>query len=521
MRRAYAPAPPPLRLKGTLRVLTVGVSKYADKSLKLRFADADAQELAALFREQQGLYARVSTTILVNEQATRTSIERALDQLAAEAQSDDVVVIAFSGHGALEPGDRYYFVPYDANWSSLANRGLSMGVFQAKLAAILARASSVVLVLDTCFAGGVSGGALQGASMAKGIQGSRGLYVLNSSTFDQESLERGKLGHGAFVYAILAGLKGDADRDGNRLINVVDIGNYAQYRVPELTAGNQQTSSVVSSTGEGTNPVLAYVPYEKPPPPPPPPDCPADPYFYKQVAKVRDPDFHSERIAKSAPRGPASPSPTVVSVGKFRAPPGDRDADTTGLALKSSLLEALRSTERVLPVDRCILEAEEAAKRTLLPARLLVAGEVPGTGTGIVTWTLTDVESTRLLGTGRAELDDPGAVDAVTARVVPAILDVVRENYPIEGEVLSAEGDVILNVGRLHGVKPGQRLVAFATKPIEVGGEVRAHRKIDLGTISVTSVEDKVSFGTLIESKGTIAAGTKVIEERPRPGSSD
>ena len=70
-----------------LYALLVGVSQYEDPSLKLSYADKDAQDLAAVLKAQEGRFFKsVETTFLLNRDATEDNIETALADLATWAE---------------------------------------------------------------------------------------------------------------------------------------------------------------------------------------------------------------------------------------------------------------------------------------------------------------------------------------------------------------------------------------------------------------------------------------------------
>lgn len=93
------------------RGLFIGVDKYASRRVnQLRFAKRDATVLYALFTDTLGQGA----VLLKDEQATRAAIADQFEQLA-KCDPDDVVVIAFSGHGS----DSHELVTYDADLSDL------------------------------------------------------------------------------------------------------------------------------------------------------------------------------------------------------------------------------------------------------------------------------------------------------------------------------------------------------------------------------------------------------------------
>ena len=52
-------------------------------------------------------------------------------------------------------------------------------------------------------------------------------------------MEDGTWGHGAFTHAILSGLKGVADYNDARIVDVLELFHYVEARVAEMTRGQQ------------------------------------------------------------------------------------------------------------------------------------------------------------------------------------------------------------------------------------------------------------------------------------------
>jgi len=67
-----------------LHALAIGISDYGEaaRHLDLAYADRDARDVAAALRHSQnGLHAEVRATSLVNEEATKTRIFAALEDM--------------------------------------------------------------------------------------------------------------------------------------------------------------------------------------------------------------------------------------------------------------------------------------------------------------------------------------------------------------------------------------------------------------------------------------------------------
>jgi len=227
----------------TLWVLTIGVSRYSESDLSLRFAAADARAVADAFARQRGgpLYHEVQTAVLVDAEVTRASILRALDDFMGKAAPVDVGVIYMAGHGVRdELLDAYYFLPATASGTRPRIEGLDMEDFSRQLRALHRNLRRLVVILDTCHAGAAAGADMRrvGEDLAARLAPAEGLYILAAAKSGEQSQELATLGHGAFTQALLDGLGGGAaDADG--LIRVLGLAGYAARVVPELTARAQ------------------------------------------------------------------------------------------------------------------------------------------------------------------------------------------------------------------------------------------------------------------------------------------
>ena len=96
-----------------------------------------------------GMFAKENVKLLLDEDATREHIWRALGSLRRAANPDDTVWIYYSGHGAPE-GDAVYWVTYDADVDDLYGTAMSSSDVQRVLADI--KATRLITFLDCCHA---------------------------------------------------------------------------------------------------------------------------------------------------------------------------------------------------------------------------------------------------------------------------------------------------------------------------------------------------------------------------------
>jgi len=214
------------------RGLFVGIDRYASPGIKwLSCATRDAVALHALFGDTLGGGAE----LLVDAQATRAAIAESFDRLAQCAR-DDIVVIAFSGHGS----ETQELVTYDADDHDLATTAIPLGTLHEWLARIPAR--QVILLLDCCFSGGMGAKvvavasaprSLASAERALGQLSGQGRLVVTASTATQEAWENAHLRHGLFTYYLLEALQGAEEVRQAGKVAVYRLLDYVSRRVTD------------------------------------------------------------------------------------------------------------------------------------------------------------------------------------------------------------------------------------------------------------------------------------------------
>jgi helicase len=140
--------------------LFIGIDRYDSPEINwLSCANRDAKALHALFTDTLG----GETTLLTDELATVAAIRQCFDGLAA-CGPEDVVVIAFSGHGT----ETHELVGHDADPYNLARTTIPLTTLGEWCSRIPSR--RLLIVLDCCFSGGMGAKALQVEAGPRDIQ---------------------------------------------------------------------------------------------------------------------------------------------------------------------------------------------------------------------------------------------------------------------------------------------------------------------------------------------------------------
>lgn len=195
--------------------LAIGISAYHNLR-KLRKSTADAQDLCATL-VQRG-YPAGNVFQLLDDQATKLAINDSLNYLAEQVTPADTVVIFFAGHGVqflggFKPGE--YLCPVDARLDWSRETLISRQELTDALGAI--HAGRLVVFLDACHAGGVSGPqdtgqwkpGLSQASI-EGLVAGHGRVIIASCRPDELSWEIAGMRNGLFTNYLLDGLRGGA-----------------------------------------------------------------------------------------------------------------------------------------------------------------------------------------------------------------------------------------------------------------------------------------------------------------------
>lgn len=226
-------------VRGDLRALCIGVSRYRNPKYNLQFAADDANALGAALSAQQGKnYANVEVTVLADDKASAQNIRAALDDLKKNAKPSDTVLIFLSGHGVPLDGE-FYFAPHGIVADDIKGTALPWKDILDPLKDIVGKK---IVLADACHSGArVAEEAATGEQILDASRRHKGIVVMASSSGDRYSYEIEELKHGAFTVALLEALGGKADNikaDGK--LTLPELESYLSERTSVLTEGRQQ-----------------------------------------------------------------------------------------------------------------------------------------------------------------------------------------------------------------------------------------------------------------------------------------
>jgi superfamily II DNA/RNA helicase len=211
--------------------LFIGIDRYMSLQVNwLSCARRDAMALEALFADTLG---GSSTTLLADADATRQRIEAEFASLAA-CDTEDMVVIAFSGHGS----ETHELVTYDTDIRDLPGTAIPLDVLAEWFSRIPAR--RLVFFLDCCFSGGIGAKVLQVEAIPRDMRSiearlellsGEGRLILTASSPTEPAYENTRFGHGFLTYYVLEALRGVEEVEDAGKLPIYRLLDYVTRRV--------------------------------------------------------------------------------------------------------------------------------------------------------------------------------------------------------------------------------------------------------------------------------------------------
>ena len=203
-----------IHIQAKVYVVSVGIADYPGKENDLRISDNDAKTIAKVFLATKD----ASVKVLTNEDATQSALLSTMHTLFEDAQSDDAVVLYFSGHGT--PG------------ALVCHDGLLTYQHIFKMLKGC-KANRKVIVADACYAGKMRTNNQQTSSY-----NSQNVMLFLSSRTNETSQET-QYKNSLFTIFLERGLRGGADKNRDRQITAREIFDFVHDGVTEAS-GNKQ-----------------------------------------------------------------------------------------------------------------------------------------------------------------------------------------------------------------------------------------------------------------------------------------
>lgn len=195
-------------------LVSVGIADYPGTKHDLRVSDQDANTIAKVFNATKD----ASVRVLVNGNATQGALLSTMHTAFTNAQSDDTVILYFSGHGT--PGA---IVCHDGELTYQHIFKMLKGC----------KASKKIIVADACYAGKMRTTRQQSSNY-----NSQSVMLFLSSRTNEPSQET-KFKNSLFTIFLERGLRGGADTNKDRRISARELYDFVHKGVIEAS-GNKQ-----------------------------------------------------------------------------------------------------------------------------------------------------------------------------------------------------------------------------------------------------------------------------------------
>ena len=195
-------------------LVCVGIADYPGTKHDLRISDNDAKTIANLFNANKD----ASVSILLNGDATQSALLSTMHTFFAEAQSDDAVILYFSGHGA--PGS---LVCYDGKLEYKHILKMLKGC----------NASRKMIIADACFSGKMRTGKRHVSNF-----NNQNVMLFLSSRTNEPSRET-QFKNSLFTIFLERGLRGGADVNKDRQITATEIYDFVHDGVTKASGSKQ------------------------------------------------------------------------------------------------------------------------------------------------------------------------------------------------------------------------------------------------------------------------------------------
>jgi hypothetical protein len=221
-----------------------GIEKYDDLP-PAPYAENDAKIIEEYFKNMLGIdkvvtYTSAQSRGLIFDDVFNPDYGE-LQKSVVRGQTD--LFVFYSGHGVpSKSGEQVYLFPSDGKIARLEVQGYDLNKFYENLEKLGAK--SVTVFLDACFSGASRTSekvetenlvAMKGIRVRPKLrqpwQSHPNFSVITSSSMEETSLALDASQTGLFTYYVCAGLKGEADLDGNAEVTFGELYQYVKKEV--------------------------------------------------------------------------------------------------------------------------------------------------------------------------------------------------------------------------------------------------------------------------------------------------
>ncbi len=220
--------------------VVVGIGRYTTMPV-LKYTDDDAYHIYAFLKSPEGgALPDSQIRLLIDEDATRTNIIRAMRHIFLKADENDVVLLYYSGHGIQ---GAFLPVDFDGFNNKLKHDDVKELFKETK-------AKHKICLADACHAGTLTAMRAPDQTIQnyyKAFNDSEGgTALLLSSKGDEFSLEDQGLRQGIYSHYLIRGLKGEADKNANKIVTIQELFDFVYTKVVNYTA-HAQTPTITGN----------------------------------------------------------------------------------------------------------------------------------------------------------------------------------------------------------------------------------------------------------------------------------
>ncbi len=234
-----------------LFILAIGIDKYKDGSVNLKYAAKDANDFITKLPEKAlSLYKpdNIHVERLLDNQASKANILSKIETLSRKIKHGDSFILFVASHGALVQ-DQYYIVTSDYN-GNLNDTNKLISSNEIVEISKKVKSLSQLFIFDTCHAGGVDNiiSSLYDARMSV-MAKKMGLHIYASAGSVQTAMD-GYRGNGLYTHTLLSGIKNteEVGKDSNGNVTVIGLGMYSKNKTTEISTqlGHPQTPLIIN-----------------------------------------------------------------------------------------------------------------------------------------------------------------------------------------------------------------------------------------------------------------------------------
>ncbi|WP_235298064.1 caspase family protein [Portibacter marinus] len=227
----------------------VGIASY-NHMPTLKYTDDDAYQVYAFLKSPEGgAIPDERIALLIDESASRNRILSEMEATFSKADENDVIMLYYSGHGL--PGS---FLPIDFD-------GYNNVLQHHEIKSILdkSQAKHKIVFADACHSGSMLAmkapfDATRMQSLLNGYENAAaGTALFTSSKSEEISMETSGLRQGIYSHYLIRGLRGEADKNGNKIVTISELFEFVNKNVRRYTS-NRQTP-VIAGTYDQDMPV--------------------------------------------------------------------------------------------------------------------------------------------------------------------------------------------------------------------------------------------------------------------------